>query len=536
MALSAIEDVDPTEVVRSVLDEDERKHRVEVHAWEGAIEKTWDKLRLDEFGKLQHDELLTSYERKRKLDGQTATADDRTQVYERGLVRNLALVVDMSESMVDEEGGAGKTTTNPYGLVHVKDAIETFIREFFAQNPVSQLGVIFAHDGKAQRISDISSNPEEHVIKFREASSHRGVFSLQNAIMVAGQRLVAVAPQGNKEILVVTASLSTIDPGDIFESIALLASKEIRCSVVGFNAEVYIYKFLAEKTRGTYRVVQSARDLELQLQAHVPPPALPKLGATTRTRKWLQMGFPDKIQGTSPTPCACHGILSYVGYMCPRCGAKSCTVPSTCSVCQLMLAYSSSLARSYHHLFPPLPYDIAPETQKLVAHAQLEQKLQNEQSGDLTLMKMDQDKLKEHATKRILCYGCNTFIPPADAVVCVCPGCERSFCLDCDELVHESLFTCPGCAALPKLASSSPLERRASMTSTGSGVMLVSTSGPVRQATQSPVSSPSASPSEQQARAQVKSELGVKAEPGSSSSRGSSALKREPEPVLRPTA
>lgn len=40
---------------------------------------------------------------------------------------------------------------------------EAFIREFFEQNPISQLGIIGMKDGIAVRVSDMSGNPNEHL-------------------------------------------------------------------------------------------------------------------------------------------------------------------------------------------------------------------------------------------------------------------------------------------------------------------------------------------------------------------------------------
>ena len=36
-----------------------------------------------------------------------------------------------------------------------------FVREFFNQNPLSQLGLIACKDGKAERITELSGSPEE---------------------------------------------------------------------------------------------------------------------------------------------------------------------------------------------------------------------------------------------------------------------------------------------------------------------------------------------------------------------------------------
>lgn len=67
----------------------------------------------------------------------------------------------------------------------------------------------------------------------------------------------------------------------------------------------------------------------------------------------MMMGFPTRLPETGPpTLCACHALLKPEGFLCPRCGAKLCDVPTDCDVCGLLVVSSPHLARSYHHLFP----------------------------------------------------------------------------------------------------------------------------------------------------------------------------------------
>lgn len=69
------------------------------------------------------------------------------------------------------------------------------------------------------------------------------------------------------------------------------------------------------------------------------------------------MGFPTRLPETSaPALCVCHSDLKSEGYLCPRCSAKLCDVPTDCDVCGLMIVSSPHLARSYHHLFPVMSY------------------------------------------------------------------------------------------------------------------------------------------------------------------------------------
>lgn len=56
--------------------------------------------------------------------------------------------------------------------------------------------------------------------------------------------------------------------------------------------------------------------------------------------------------------CSCHKEAKVgAGYTCPRCKARVCELPTECRICGLTLISSPHLARSYHHLFPIVPFD-----------------------------------------------------------------------------------------------------------------------------------------------------------------------------------
>ena len=100
---------------------------------------------------------------------------------------------------------------------------------------------------------------------------------------------------------------------------------------------------------GTFGVAMNEghyRDLLFEV---IPPTAV----TTTKSASNLvQMGFPSRSNDTAATLCACHGKLTLGGYICPRCNAKLCDIPTECDICTLTLVSSPLLARSYHHLFP----------------------------------------------------------------------------------------------------------------------------------------------------------------------------------------
>lgn len=113
---------------------------------------------------------------------------------------------------------------------------------------------------------------------------------------------------------------------------------------------------------GTFGVALNeghCKDLMFEL---VPPPAQRNATRSTGTGgggggDLLMMAFPVRLPDTSPPSlCVCHSELKSEGFLCPRCYAKVCEVPTDCDICSVMIVSSPHLARSYHHLFPVKPY------------------------------------------------------------------------------------------------------------------------------------------------------------------------------------
>ena len=55
---------------------------------------------------------------------------------------------------------------------------------------------------------------------------------------------------GSRECIVVMAATCTIDPSDIFQTIANIKLAHIRCSVISLGAEVFVAKKLTQETAG----------------------------------------------------------------------------------------------------------------------------------------------------------------------------------------------------------------------------------------------------------------------------------------------
>lgn len=143
-------------------------------SWEEEYARSWDALTEDVHGSLEGAvaAFLTSNKRRRILRD--------TAAVQRGIIRHLFLIIDLSESMLDRD-------MRPSRLELTIKYAQEFVTEFFDQNPISQLGIIVTRDGMAERISPLGGNPVEHLkaLQNKKKLLASGEPSLQNALNMA---------------------------------------------------------------------------------------------------------------------------------------------------------------------------------------------------------------------------------------------------------------------------------------------------------------------------------------------------------------
>ncbi|WJZ88720.1 hypothetical protein VitviT2T_007995 [Vitis vinifera] len=292
-------------------DEDEGNGRG-LDAWERAYadERSWESLQEDESGLLRPIDNKTIYHAQYRRRIRSLYSSTTTARIQKGLIRYLYIVVDLSRA-------ASEMDFKPSRMAVVAKHIEAFIREFFDQNPLSQIGLVTIKDGLAQCLTDLGGSPDSHV----------------KALM----------------------ALSTCDPGDIMETIQECKKSKIRCSVIGLSAEIFICRHLCQETGGSYSVaLDESHFKELLLEHAPPPPAIAEFAIANL----IKMGFPQRAAEGVISICSCHKEAKVGGgYTCPRCKARVCELPTECRICGLTLVSSPHLARSYHHLFPIPPFD-----------------------------------------------------------------------------------------------------------------------------------------------------------------------------------
>lgn len=142
----------------------------------------------------------------------------------------------------------------PSRMVVITKHVEAFIREFFDQNPLSQIGLVTIKDGVAHPLTELGGSPESHIKALMGKMECSGDSSLQNALDLVCGYLDQIPSYGHREVLILYSALSTCDPGDIMESIQKCKKSKIRCSVIGLSAEMFICKLLCQETGGLYSV------------------------------------------------------------------------------------------------------------------------------------------------------------------------------------------------------------------------------------------------------------------------------------------
>ena len=221
------------------------------------------------------------------------------------MVRTVFLVLDCSRRAAEPETGEMR----PSCLEVMKAEAAHFITAFFEQNPISTLALVCMKNGVADSLAPLSSNARTHLEKLRTLNERycAGEASLQNALDLAKDQLQATGSFVSRELVLLSASLSTCDPGDIHATIGGLAAKKVRCTVVSLVAEVYVLKELARATGGEFGVALGPDHLRDLLARRVPPPPTEgvKEGTVGASASLVRIGFRTRAGGGAPTPASC---------------------------------------------------------------------------------------------------------------------------------------------------------------------------------------------------------------------------------------
>ncbi|GAB6022943.1 General transcription factor IIH subunit 2 [Chamberlinius hualienensis] len=386
------------------MDDEKKEYR-----WEEGYEKTWEAIREDEEGFLDRnfEELIKRQKRKKMLE--------KHAVIRLGVMRHLYVVLDLSESMLDLD-------LKPNRQICAVKLLERFVDDFFDQNPISQLGLLVTQNKKSEKVCELGGNPRTFLDTLKGALDKpcSGEPSLVNSLELAATTLKNMPSHTSREILIILGGLTTCDPVNIYSVLKMLIDNNIRCSIIGLAAELYVCKEIAQKTGGTYGVILDDSHFKDLLTEHVTPPPSSMVAASSLIR----MGFPHRCESNGsegkPSLCMCHldskdVAVSAKGYYCPQCQGKYCDLPVECKSCGLTLVSAPHLARSYHYFFRLPGFTEVPR-----------------------------EATKDSDSQRF-CQGCQK--EASDQTLYKCPKCSWQYCFDCDMFIHDTLHICPGCQA-----------------------------------------------------------------------------------------
>lgn len=363
-----------------------------------------------------------------------------TTPLQRGIVRNVVLVLDCSDAMTEKD-------LRPTRYLLTIRYAQEFVTEFFEQNPISQLGVIAMRDGIAVTITEQSGNPNDHIVALEKLRTEdpKGYPSLQNALEFCRGRLSHAPAHGTREVLIIYGALISADPGDIHITINSLVAERIRVSIVGLAAQVAICREMCVKTNSgddrSYGVSLNEQHFKDLFLSSTTPPVTHSV--TESAASLLQMGFPSRLDENKASLCACHSRLTKGGYLCTRCETKVCNLPIDCPACGLTLILSTHLARSYHHLFPlknwvEVPWKDA-HSVKCFSCVQPFPPVPTEHRKAETEAAKAKEKAAPPSTAPTKNMG------TSESSRYMCETCGNHFCVDCDIFCHEQLHNCPGC-------------------------------------------------------------------------------------------
>eukprot|EP00918_Siedleckia_nematoides_P060508 GHVU01132037.1.p1 GENE.GHVU01132037.1~~GHVU01132037.1.p1 ORF type:complete len:401 (+),score=26.10 GHVU01132037.1:171-1373(+) len=360
------------------------------YSWEQKQDKTWENVRIE------NGVLVASTQG----DRAKSVKPSEGRAFLRGVIRNVVLVVDMSSSMA-------QTDYKPDRATVVFQLLEEYLRSFFVENPLSQLGVIFLRSGDAVIAAQLDVNADTILRSAAEVWESRcqGIPSVVNGLQRAIGFLKHVPPYATKEVIVIYGSLKTCDAKPIEDCIDELKAGNYRLSVVMLSPEMYILRRMAEESGGSFGVAMNREHLRQLVMDHVRAPIWTKEEMMPRL---VLMGFPDYEEKSHETLCFCHNKWSTGGYKCPKCQAKACEVPCKCSVCGMHLASSIDICRTHRQIYSPKEF------------------LQLSGGGYSCIM----------------CW--RSFSKGGQ-----CPDCSQHFCKECNDFLHSGiLYQCPTCITL----------------------------------------------------------------------------------------
>lgn len=370
----------------------------------------------------------------------------------------------------------------PSYLLALRPPVLRFVTRYLDTTPLASLGVVVMRNGVSQRLAPLTTNASEIALALERdyfLYGGAGVTSLENGMRMALSELVDLQRVATRKsagaaaaatthsavqlrVLLISASVTVIDPADVFQVLRMMANFGVVVSVVSFTGAVHVFGEAAALTGGRLYCPMNYDHLlrvmdELALSTtngdEVGGVAAPgkKRGrhggeAPVHASRLIPIGFPrylhrDRVASApatsagaasssvaAPTHSAAQTYL-----VCPQCHLLQTAVPSTCPLCRLILCsvpllYATFVAQN--HLLPP---SMARPT---TGSASSRRDKASKRSSPLP-----QSGVGAHR-----CALCLEDLP-ATVSATQCTACQSWRCASCEELVTERIGLCPVCVA-----------------------------------------------------------------------------------------
>jgi len=399
------------------------------YTWEAGYEKSWQKVQVDEGGKLliyKDDADAMKWIKKRMAEKKKRGAAGN--LLRKSVVRNVYLVLDFSLD-------ANLSDFKPSRAATFMKLLLSSLPVLFERSPLMTIGLIVVCDRVATVVvhssSDITAIMQglENLCHPKTAQfKPEGLMSLYNGIQKAVDLLQLHPDYSTREIVIMLSSIQTVDSSPLSEMIPNLKAHNIQVSVLTLCAEMYIVKLICDQTSGLHRVALDSKHLEKCMNTVLETPEWnPNTNA-----QLLPVAIVAKQSSISVILCSCHQTALLEYYSCPKCCSTYCNVPINCIVCDLILVTAHDLYRL------KLPYQMIPE-----------------------FLPEPVEVPDDDEENPVTCDSCDTMIyvmtrkvqdGDMDNVQHRCPLCNYVYCSTCHMYMTNKVQQCLGCQLVSNLS------------------------------------------------------------------------------------
>lgn len=388
------------------------------------------------------------------------------------------LLVDGSEAM------NSASDYIPSYLIAMRTPILSYVREYLDSTPLASLGIVVMRNGVGQRLCPCTTSASTIADVLERdyfLCGGAGTASLENGLRMALSELVDLKslvkqragdgpaaggrPHGvavKSRIVLLSASVTFVDPTDVLRVIAGMAGFHIHIDVITFTGAVHIFEECVRQTGGQLHCpLNYDHLLRIMHTMAVGSTPTPRGGSRNgprckRSRRdndkdtarskgddedretraaMVPIGFPVYVprstagDSTSSAPASSTAVYHLA---CPQCHLLQTTVPTTCPLCKLLLCNVGMMYAafvSHNHLVPP------------TTEAQLSRAV----GGD---GRQDRVITVDQPSGSARCDVCTEVITTEQAIMRQCTGCQSWRCEACHKYVVETIGLCPQCVAL----------------------------------------------------------------------------------------